>query len=398
MPFAAAISTNPDTRQAVAELVAATASLGGPADLAVVFYSPHHADQLVRLARGLSSGLSPGCLIGCQGENIIGTGREVEGRPAVSLWLARWGDRVRVDAMRLEPERTPDGPALLGWPDAIAECRPESSALIVLGDPFTFPANDLFLPRVNEDYPGLPAFGGMASGMTGPGATVLILGDEPVETGAVGVLLQGLPGVRVVVSQGCRPVGRPLVITKSQDNVIFELGGQAPVRHLHDLLEALPRRDRELFQAGPHLGLAMTEYKDVFGRGDFLVRNLVGIDPRNGAMAVTDRVRTGQTVQFMVRDAVSADEDLTALLGQQARVGPAAAGLCFTCNGRGSRLFGGPDHDAAAIAATFGPIPLAGLHAAGELGPVAGRNFLHGFTASVALFADAPPVEPGTHP
>lgn len=388
MPFAAALSTEGDTKTALSEVTAAADRLPGPADLALVVFSPHHADEIGTITRWLHSELQPGCLMGTQGDAVVGTGREVEGGPAISLWLAHWGGKVQVDSIHLDAERTPDGPSLFGWPYALVDCDPRDAVMLLFGDPFTFPAVELFLPRVNDDYPGLRVFGGMASGMAQPGTTVLMLGDEPRERGAVGALLRGTAGIRGVVSQGCRPVGRPLVVTKAKENVIFELGGQPPVRHLRELLESLSPRDKTLFEAGPHLGLAMTEYKDVFGRGDFLVRNLIGLDPQNGAVAATDRVRTGQTVQFLVRDSASADDDLRELLAQERNRG-AAAGLLFTCNGRGSRLFGGPDHDAAAIADAFGPIPLAGLHAAGELGPVAGKNFLHGFTAS-AVFFDEP--------
>jgi len=160
---------------------------------------------------------------------------------------------------------------------------------------------------------------------------------------------------------------------------------------LRDLFQELSADDQRLFQRGPHVGLAMTELKDHFGRGDFLVRNLTGMDPKNGAVAITDRVRTGQTIQFLVRDAASADEDLHDLLRQNraAHAARPAGALLFSCNGRGSRLFERPDHDAAAIAEEFGPIPLAGFFAAGELGPVGDVNFLHGFTASVVLFEDS---------
>jgi small ligand-binding sensory domain FIST len=212
-----------------------------------------------------------------------------------------------------------------------------------------------------------------------------------VDVGAVGVLLRGPAGVRGVVSQGCRPIGEPLVVTRSQDNVILELGGQSPLARVKAMYDALPVRDQDLFQRGPHVGLAMSEYRDKFGHGDFLIRNLYGIDRASGAMRITDRVRAGQTVQFHIRDADSADEDLRRLLRRESENGTARpqAALMFTCNGRGTRLFGQPHHDAAALAAELGPVPAAGLFAAGEFGPVGGRNFVHGFTASVVLFGDA---------
>ena len=204
--------------------------------------------------------------------------------------------------------------SLLGRPDELADCDAANTTLLVLGDPFTFPAAEIFLPQMNSEYPGVRAFGGMASGMSGPGETPLIFGSTVQTVGAVGVLLKGDAGARGVVSQGCRPVGKPLVVTKAQDHHVLELGGRPPLQQLREVLEQLPARDRELFQHGPHVGLVVNEYQDTFGRGDFLVRNVYAVDRASGAMTITDRVRVGQTVQFHVRDAESADEDLRQLL------------------------------------------------------------------------------------
>lgn len=302
----------------------------------------------------------------------------------MSLWLARWGGQVGVETLHLTAAHTPDGPSLFGWPDTLVEADPAKMIMLLFGDPFSFPAADLFLPRINEDCPGLRVHGGMASGMAGPGQTVLALNDEMKDAGAVGVLLRGPVGLRGVVSQGCRPVGEPMVITRAKDNIVFELGGKPSVFAIRHLLDNLSDDDRALFQSGPHLGLAMKPEKGRFTRSDLLVRNLVGLDPSNGAIAVTDRIRAGQTIQFMVRDAASADEDFRELLKHET-IRPEAA-LLFTCNGRGTRLFSEPHHDAGAISLAFGDIPTAGFFAAGELGPVAGTNYLHGFTASAVLF------------
>jgi len=388
MPFAAGLSTKLSTRDAVAEVMAARDQLGGVPDLAIVFWSPHHAESANEVASQLVGGLESQCLVGCQGESIIGTGREVEDGPALSLWLARWGGAVGVESLQLTAAHTPDGPSLFGWPDSLVETDPTQMIMLVFGDPFSFPAADLFLPRINEDCPGLRVHGGMASGMAsgmaGPGQSVLIRNDETKDHGAVGVLLRGQVGLRGVVSQGCRPVGEPMVITRAKENIVFELGGKPSVFAIRQLLDDLSDADRQLFQSGPHLGLAMKPEKGRFGRGDLLVRNLVGLDPNNGAIAVTDRVRAGQTVQFMVRDATSADDDFRELLKNE--TGRPEAALLFTCNGRGTRLFPGPHHDADAIVSAFGPIPTAGFFAAGEIGPVADTNYLHGFTASAVLF------------
>jgi small ligand-binding sensory domain FIST len=390
MPFAAALSTAPQTAAAAREVCTPTrAGVDGRPDLAVLFFSPHHAEAAGQLAAAVREALDPRCLIGCVGEAIIGNDREVEGGPAVSLWAGRWRGPVTAESFHLTLERTPDGPTLLGWPDALEKADPATSALLLLGDPATFPA-DAFLAAMNREHPGLPVLGGMASGAGAPGECRLVLGDSVHDRGAVGVLLRGRLGLRSIVSQGCRPIGRHMVITKAEDNVIFGLGGKTPLEQLQELWQTLGARERELFQQGLHVGRVINEYRGDFQRGDFLVRNVLGIDRDSGALAITERVRVGQTVQFHVRDAATADEDLHALLQLDVHAHdkrPAAA-LVFSCNGRGSRLFSEPNHDARAVRAEAGNIPLAGFFAQGELGPVGGENFIHGFTASVALFEE----------
>jgi small ligand-binding sensory domain FIST len=387
MPFAAALSTASETDEAAEELALAVQNrLGGTADLAIAFYSPHHAANAAELASSLCERIGAKNLLGVQGESIVGGSREIEDHPAISLWLADWGGQASVDAFHLDLEQTPDGPTLFGWPDAMFEADPASSLLLCLGDPYTFPAIDLFLPRVNEDYPGLPVVGGMASSPMGAGSPALFLNGEVKEQGAIGALIRGA-AFKTVVSQGCRPVGRSLVVTKGQDNIIAEVGGRTPLDYLRGLLDEVSTRDKELMQKGLLIGMAISEYRDEFRRGDFLIRSLVGLDPRTGALAVTDRVRRGQTVQFHIRDAQTADEDLKEMLrtatGNRKKPG---GGLVFTCNGRGTRMFPAPDHDAKVIQTEAGPLALAGFFAAGELGPVGGTNFIHGFTASAVLF------------
>lgn len=387
MPFASSLTTATALPSALDELLPAAEAVGGKPDLAVVFFSPPHADSATVLARHLQERLQPRSMIGCIGEGVVGTSREIEHAPAISLWLAKWEETAEIVSFHLMPQPTPDGLSLLGWPDELLEIEESESTLLVLGDPFTFPAAEIFLPRINSDYSGTHVFGGMASGMGGPGATPLILDGEVQTEGAVGVLLRGPVRARAVVSQGCRPVGRPFVVTKAQDHHILELGGKPPLEQLQDVFAQLPARDRELFQRGPHVGLVVNEYQDKFDRGDFLVRNVYAVDRASGAMTITDRVRVGQTVQFHVRDAESADEDLRLLLRSiPTDVAAPKGALMFTCNGRGTRLFTEPNHDAGAIAGELGPIPLAGFFAAGELGPIGGKNFLHGFTASVVVF------------
>jgi small ligand-binding sensory domain FIST len=399
MPFAAALSTTAAAAQAVTEVCdRAGAVLGGRADLAVLFFSAQHLGAAQALADGVTQRLAPGMLLGCVAEGVIGEGREVEGTPALALWLARWSRPVQVRPFHLVLEQTADGPSLFGWPDELLgaggdEARepfaPARSAVLLLGDPYTFPT-DLFLTRMNEDARGVPVLGGMASGISQAGECRLLQGGQVYDEGAVGVLLEGELGLRWIVSQGCRPIGRPLIVTKAQQNVIQELGGRPPLECLRELWPSLPARDQRLFQRGLHLGRVLNEYQGEFQRGDFLIRNVVGLERGSGALVINDHVRVGQTVQFQLRDAEAADEDLHALLqldlhAHERRPGGA---LLFSCNGRGTRLFEQPDHDATAICQETGPIPLAGFFAMGELGPVGGQNFIHGFTASVALFED----------
>ena len=390
MPFTAALSTAADTTRAVDEACTNLgADLAGPADLAMCFFSVHHLDAVADLARGLRERLAPRCLLGCVAETVIGNSQEIEQGPALSLWLGQWQAPVTANSFHLTLEQTADGPSVMGWPDALENASAERSAVLLLGDPFTFPA-DFFLERLNESSPGLRVMGGMASGIHGPGVCRLIQDDTIHDSGAVGVVLQGDLGLRPIVSQGCRPIGRHMVITRAQDNIILELGGKPPLVQLQQLWASLSPEEQALFEQGLHIGRVINEYRSDFQRGDFLVRNVIGLDRSSGALAITERVRVGQTVQFHVRDAATADEDLRALLrlDVQAHEKKPAGALLFSCNGRGTRLFTQPDHDAGAVRAEAGEIPLAGFFAQGELGPVGGQNFIHGFTASVALFEE----------
>lgn len=385
--FAAALSTKASARGAVAEVCEQVeAGLGGPCHLAMLFASAHHAADMQRVAQEVQQWLAPACLLGCTAEAVVGNQLEIENEPALSLWAARLPG-VALHSMHLQFARTPDGGTVTGWPDDMPAQWPAGAALLLLADPFTFPA-DRLIERLNDDRPGTVVLGGMASGAVAPGENRLLAGPRIFDEGAVGVLVHGDIRVDAIVSQGCRPIGRPLVVTKADQQLIFELGGRPALKQLEELFAELPPADQRLVQSGLHVGLVINEYQEQFQRGDFLVRNCLGVDRGSGAIAVADFVRTGQTVQFHVRDAGSAHDDLGALLAaarEHARQ-PAGA-LLFTCNGRGTRMFDEPHHDATVLRDQLGDLPVAGFFAQGELGPVGGRNFLHGFTASVALFS-----------
>jgi small ligand-binding sensory domain FIST len=311
---------------------------------------------------------------------VIGGGHEAEEVPAFSAWAARLpGTAVPVG---LQVVDTPDGPALAGWPSDAAD---DAHTLLLVADPFTFPV-EAFLGRLAEDRPGLQVIGGMASAAQGPGGNRLVLDADVRAEGAVGVLLSGPPVVTTVVSQGCRPVGSAFIVTDAEDNVVRELAGKPALARLAELAEALPDEERQLLTRGLHVGLVVDEHQAEFGRGDFLVRNVLGASRDQGSITVGTSVGVGQTLQFHVRDAVAADEDLRLLLAETAAGGTADAALLFTCTGRGRRLFGVDSHDAVLVDELLGPLPVAGAFCAGELGPVGGRNHVHGFTASVAVF------------
>jgi small ligand-binding sensory domain FIST len=374
--FAQGLSEHPIPSQAVGEAVGQVLDgLGDERpDLVMLFASPHHIGAMEDIASSIRGLLDPTVLLGGSAGAVIGGGREVEDSPALSLFAARLPATL-LTPVRLEVVPTPDGPSLVGWPD-----HPDGTMLL-LADPFTFPA-DAFLDRVNEDLPKLQIIGGLASAAMQPGGNRLVLDDQITDSGAVGVVLSGGVEIRTVVSQGCRPVGKPYVVTRSDRNFILELGGKSALQRLQETATAANDEERELMRRGLQIGCVVDETRLEFTRGDFLVRGVVGADQRSGAIAVGDNVPVGRTVQFQVRDAGSADEDLRDLLTSA----EADAAILFTCNGRGQRLFGEPDHDAGVVDQLLGPLPLAGCFCAGELGPVGTRNFLHGFTASLALF------------
>jgi small ligand-binding sensory domain FIST len=351
--------------------------------LAVLFASAHFLAVAEDLVAAIAEQVGPLPLIGCVGEAVAGGAREVESEPAVSLWLGAGLGPVETFAM--EFIRTPSGGAYGGYQFP----REAAGAHLMICDPFTFPADGL-LAHLNEQRPGAMVMGGMASAALRPRQSRLFLDGRVLSRGAVGVHLP-YAEVHPLVAQGCRPVGDAYIITRAEGNVILELGGRPPLTRLREMAAALPDRDQELLAQGLQLGVVIDEYRAEPGQGDFLIRGVVGADSDSGAIAVGDEIQVGQTVQFHVRDAASADADLRRALERElAALGgrrPAGA-LLFTCNGRGSRLFAEPDHDAGLIAATLGDIPLAGFFCAGELGPVGGQNFLHTFTASIALFPD----------
>lgn len=384
--FASALSTATDLRVAANTAVKQVkASLGSPASLATLFLTPHYRGDLREIANLICDQLQTDNLIGCVAESVAGVNQEVEDNPGLSLWAVA-APNQEIALAHLRFERTPDGPLFTGWPEQYELDWPDQVSLLAIGDPYSFPADHL-LEQINENHPQVVVAGGMASGATSPGESRIFCGRQIVSEGAVLAFLNGPMKMSTLVSQGCRPIGNPMVVTQAEKNVIFELGGKPALIQLKELFATLPTSEQALVQKGVHVGIVVSEYKEKFGYGDFLIRNVTGFDQNVGAIAIGDWVRVGQTVQFHIRDRDTADDDLHQMLRKvKTDAQPPDSALLFTCNGRGTRLFSEPHHDATSIGVSLGNIPLAGFFAAGEIGPVAGKNFMHGFTASVALF------------
>jgi small ligand-binding sensory domain FIST len=377
------VSTVPDARQAAVEAAAhARDELAGEApSLAVLLGSRSHSDKAVEVLNAVQEMLQPPALIGCVAQTIVAGRREIEDEPAVAVWLA---SGLAAETFQLDFVRTGSGGLLTGY----RFDRTTHDMHLLLPDPYTFPSS-LLIEHLNTDLPGTTVVGGVVSGGRGPGDTRLFRDQDVLTSGLVGVRLPGVHGVPIV-SQGCRPIGDPYIVTGADGAAITELGGRPPLQRLREIVAGLPPDEQELVSNGLQIGIVVDEHLAAPGQGDFLIRGLLGADQSTGAIEIGDVVEVGATVQFQVRDAAGADKDLRLTVE---RAGAALAGrpvgaLLFTCNGRGRRMFEVADHDASTIEELLGGIPLAGFFAAGEIGPIAGRNALHAFTASMALFIE----------
>jgi small ligand-binding sensory domain FIST len=383
VPYASALSLHPDPAAATGEVIGQVLEqTGAGPELAVLFCSPHHVEAVADIAATVRTLLDPGVLLGATGVAVVGGAREVEDAPAISLWTARLPAPPR--PVRITAARTPTGAAVGGL--SARTCGP-GEVLVLLADPFSLPLDEV-VELLGAFDPPVPVVGGAASAARGPGGNRLVLDGEVVAHGGVGVVLPAGAATTLVVSQGCRPVGDPMIVTRADRNVLVELAGRPALDRLEEVVLAAGPDEREQLARGLHVGVAVDEHQMDFERGDFLVRNLLRADHAARALAIGDQVPVGTTVQFQVRDARAADDDLRARLASATGGVPADGALVFTCNGRGRRLFGLPDHDAVAVETAVPSGAVAGMFCAGEIGPVGGRSFVHGFTASILLFHD----------
>lgn len=354
--------------------------LGGAPTLALAFLSAGYTPHLAEFQEIVAVHGHAAVLCGCTGSGLIGTGREAEMTEGFSLLFLRL-PQAQVRAIPLSQADVETSTGDTFWRD---KAGASATAWLALANPFRFDA-DTWLQEWNNAYPDAPVLGGLAGGPRGD-EDVAVFGPGIGETSDA--LVIALEGVRLetVVSQGCRPIGEPLPVTRADEHVLIELGSRPAYQVLEQAFNTLADADKQRARGNIFAGLAVDEYKEQFGRGDFLIRNILGADPATGAVVVGAHPRSGQTMQYQLRDAASSDEELKSLLAPlAARDEKPIASLLFCCNGRGKNLFGSANHDAKAVADQFGSLSSAGFFCNGEIGPVGGSNFLHGYTASIGL-------------
>jgi len=385
--FASSVTASPKVAQAIEELLAPLDArvTAGAVDLALLFATPHFDDELAEVLDRVAAKLPHAVLLGCTAEGTIGVDRELERVPSLSLLAASLPD-VLVRPFHIRQNQLEAAETALDWERIVGVAADSSPTFVAFGDPFSVDIHAA-VEQVNEFFPNAPLVGGVASGGRQPRGNRLIVNGEIFEDGCVGVALTGRMDVHTVVSQGCRPIGKPYVITRGDRNIIHELGGRPALEQLQHTLSALSEEDEQLARQSLFVGRVIDEYKGRFSRGDFLIHNIVGADRKSGSIGMAGLARVGATVQFHVRDAQSADEDLRAMLAPLAGTEVQGA-MLFGCNGRGTHMWPKPGHDVGVLREILGDIPVAGFFCGGEFGPIGGKNFIHGFTASIALFRE----------
>jgi small ligand-binding sensory domain FIST len=376
------LSTLPDPLDAGAEAATeATATLDGSPQLVLVFATGAHLAAPEAMLQGVQDATSPAVLLGCGAGGVLGDRRELESGTAVAVWAGSFG-RGELTPFHLRFEQDGDPPMITGLPTV-----ERSQGVIMIADPYSFPT-DALLSELAVRAPGVPVLGGLESARTVDDSAALLFGDEVRPDGAVGVSLEDIE-LLPCVSQGAAPLGPELTITGAEGNVIDELAGRPALETLQRTVSQLSEHERALIAGGLLIGIVVDAGKTDYEQGDFLVRGIAGADPDTGRLAVAAEVHEGQVIRLHARDASSAHEDLRRQLRLRMDAagdgGPAGA-VVFSCNGRGAAMFGGCDHDATTIAEELAGAPAAGFFAAGEIGPVGGRSFLHGFTATVGVF------------
>lgn len=373
------------------------AQLGGTCpDLVIAFVSSHHQEQFERVPGLVRAAIGGGILIGCSAGGVIGGGTEIEDRPAVSLTAAVL-PAVEISPFQLCGDALPGSVEdVAAWRSALAVEAAGDPLFLLFPDPFSFDSG-LFLAGLDRAFPRSRKIGGVASGATRAGEIALYLGAGTYRSGLVGLALSGDIRLDTVVTQGCRPIGEPMFVTHCDGNRILGLDGQVPLLVLRDLYESLGERDRLAFRESLCVGVVVDHEQQRYRRGDFLVRDILGIEEDSGIVCVATELRENLVVQFHLRDRETSARDVDDLLGRYAgQTGsPPAGSLMFSCMGRGSSLYGEADHDTGAFRRHLGGVPLGGFFCGGEIGPLHGRTFVHGYTSSFGLFRDRSDAKEG---
>ena len=393
MKWASHVSTHDTIEACVEEAVAEVAQqlAGRDADLTLVFVSPHFRTHYRAIPQLLRDRMPVGMLLGCSGGGIIGGGREIEQKPAFSLTAAHLPG-VELQAIETDTLDLPDpdtGPSV--WREWLAVDVEKNPHFIFLADPFSFNGEE-FLAGMDFAYPRSTKVGGLASGAQAQGGNAMYLDQKILNEGLVGVALSGNVQVDTIVAQGCRPIGETMNITQCDRTLLMKVDGMPPLERLEQMVDTLNEYDRKLLRTSLFLGIEMDPMKDDPGQGDFLIRNLMGVDREAGTLTVGALLREGQLVQFHLRDKVTSSEDLKKMLSRyQSKEGwqESKGALLFSCLGRGEYLYGESNHDSDMFKTKMGNIPLGGFFCNGEIGPVGQTTFLHGYTSSFGIFRPA---------
>ena len=390
MKWSTSLSKAPDLGRAIEEVVAPIEhDLAATPDLVFVFASGHHRIAFDRLPAMLGERLGDARLVGCSASGVIGGGGELEQRAGLAVTAASLPG-VQIDAWRLEADDLAPGSEHHRRCAALAQrCAGEPPQILIFADPFTFPTERL-LRSFGQAFEHSVIAGGLASGGEAPGECALFLDQGMWYSGALVVALSGNIEMVTAVAQGCRPIGEPMFVSACEGNRLDGLDGRSPFEVLNDLFAAANDDDRRLMSHSLFLGVAMRPGESEYARGDYLVRNVMGGDPRSGALWVGADLHERQVVQFHLRDARTSAEDLGEVLGglgtQLEDTGAPSGGLLFSCTGRGEGLYGVNGHDSGQFIGRFGNVPLGGFFCNGEIGQVAGLPFVHGYTSAFAVF------------
>jgi len=380
-------------RQTIESMSAALVQeLGQTPDLVVAFVSHHFARDYEKIPGYIKEFLEPKAFVGCSAGGLIGGGEEVEHERGIALAGAVLPG-VKLSGFHIFNEQLPDGDAPPEeWEKIVGVESSVDPSFILLPDPFSFRIETL-VQGLDYAFANSVKVGGLASGANEPGTNALFLNEDVYNEGMVGLSISGNVAVDTVVAQGCRPIGKPLRVTACQGNILLELDGEPAISVLKEVLEDLNPQDQELARNSLFLGVVMDEFKTDFKCGDFLIRNLVGLVPEAGAIVIGELLRQGRTVQFHLRDAATSSEDLRLMLKNyrdrsslSGKGAQAQGALLFSCLGRGKYLYGTKNHDSESFRESLGDVPLTGFFCNGEIGPVGGTTFLHGYTSSFGLF------------